>query len=157
MVLDVAALILELKAAVESGQENLTRDPGEILDDAICLLGNAVGQTSWIRRKRVLKTCNPNIQDLAEEERLFLEALPNLFGAEFEKKMKERAESVRILSKSQAHSSQSGSRVFRGGHHSQAQRGGGPPFRGGRDHYSGKFRNPFSYRGGTRRGVKRKP
>ena len=97
---------------------------------AICLLGNAIGQTSKICRKGVLRTCNPNIQDLTEEEKLFADALPNLFGSEFEKKMKERAESVKILAKSQIPSSQSGSLVFHGGHHSQAQRGGGPSFRG---------------------------
>ncbi len=157
LILDVCSPLLELKSIVEENVEAVERDPKEIVNDAIRLLGNAVGQTSKIRRKRVLKSCNPNIQDLADEESLFTGALPNLFGSEFERKMKDRAESVKILSRSQTPSSQSGSRVFRGGHHSHAQRGGGPPFRGGRDHYPmGTFRNPFVYRGGNRRGSYRK-
>ena len=152
LMLDVAAPLLELKSVAED-HNPAARDPKEALDDAIRLLGNAIGQTSKIRRKRVLRTCNPNIQDLAEEEALFTAALPNLFGPEFEQKMKDRAESVKILAKSQNLSSQrGGSRVFRRGHHSQAQRGGGPPYRGGRDHYPGNFRNPFVFRGRNKKG-----
>ena len=151
--LDVAAPLLELKSITESQQEELVRDPKDIMEDAIRLLGNAVRQTSKISHKRVLRTCNPNIQDLAEKEKLFANALPNLFGSEFEKKMKERAESMKILAKSQNPSSQNGSQIFRGGHHSQAQRGGDPPFRGDRDHYPmGSYRNPFTFRNGNRRG-----
>lgn len=40
------------------------------MDDALKLLKNVISSTSKIRR-RVLKACNPDIQDLAEEESLF--------------------------------------------------------------------------------------
>ena len=99
LMLDVAASLLQLKSCVE--EEEPPRDPAEMLDDALKLLGNTIASTSKIRRKRVLKACNPDIQDLADEENLFQEAGPNLFGTEFKKKMKERAESVKILQRSQ--------------------------------------------------------
>lgn len=125
LMLDVAAPLLELKGFTEQESKILHRPPEEAIDDALKLLGNAFSQTSKVRRKRVLKACNPDIQDLAEEESLFKEAGPDLFGPEFEKKMKERAESVKILSKSQGTSNSK--KFFRGGRHSQAQRGGGHP------------------------------
>ena len=146
LMLDVAAPLLQLRSCVELGEEqSLPRDPAEMVDDALKLLGNAISSTSKIRRKRVLKACNPDIQDLAEEESLFQEAGPNLFGQDFEKKMKERAEAVKILSKSQGPKSR---KFFRGGRHSQAQRGGGSSFRGGRVQYPQGYHNPFGYRGG---------
>ena len=108
LMLDVAAPLLGLKTTTED-QQDASRDHKEIWDDAIRLLGHVVGQTSKIRHKRVLRT---SIQDLTQEENLFLNALQNLFGSEFEKKMKDPAESVRILTKSQNSSSQSGSQGF---------------------------------------------
>ena len=44
---------------------------------AIQLLGNASAQVSRLRRKKILKSINPEIQDLAEE--IFLAAAPYLF------------------------------------------------------------------------------
>ena len=64
---------------------------------AIQLLGNASAQVSRLRRKKILKSINPEIQDLAEED-LFSAAAPYLFGEGFEQKMKDRAESLKILS-----------------------------------------------------------
>ena len=69
------------------------------MEEALRLLGNASAQLSTARRKRVLKTLNPEIQDLAGEQGHFKEAAPLLFGQGFEKTMKERAESLRILQK----------------------------------------------------------
>ena len=66
------------------------------LEVAVHLLGNASANLSQLRWKRVLKTVNPVIADLAEED-LFRTAAPNLFGSGFEQKMKERAESMRLL------------------------------------------------------------
>ena len=148
--LDVAAPLLELAEAAESpSNTTLPRDPKEMVMDALTLLGNAVTQTSKVRRKRILKICNQDIQDLAEEEDLFLEASPNLFGREFEKQMKERAESVKLLSKSQQRSgSQSGSNsFFRKGRPFQTQKGGGLSYRGGRARYNpmGSQRTQSSY------------
>jgi hypothetical protein len=59
-------------------------------------LGNASKQIS---HQRVLKSVNPDIQDL---DAIFKEASPNLFGSGFEAKMKERAESLKPLSGSAA-------------------------------------------------------
>ena len=106
LMLDMTGPLLELMKATESEAEEATRHPREMIEDVITLLGNAVGQTSKVRRKRILKACNPDVQDLADEEEVFGEALPNLFGQKFETKMKERAESVRLLRKGQ--STQSG-------------------------------------------------
>ena len=148
LMLDVAAPLLELQGYLEQDTDDLPRDPSETVTDAIRLLGNAMAQTSRIRRKRVLKACNPSIQDLADEDRIFEGASPNLFGQGFEAKMKERAESVKLLTRSQQTRTQSGTnRFFRGGHHSHAHRGGGPPYRGGRDCPQGNYRNPFTQRG----------
>ena len=49
-------------------------------------------QLSRLRRKKVLKAVNPDIQDLADDEE---SVAPNLFGSQ---KMKERAESLKLLS-----------------------------------------------------------
>jgi len=76
----------------------------------------------------------------------FEKAVPNLFGSNFEAKMKERAESVKILARSQSQKSSAhgSSQFFQGHHHSLAQRGGGLSNRRGRIHYpQGNFRNPF--------------
>lgn len=136
--LDVASPLTELLQGLESGVD-LPRPPEEALQDALKLLGNAVAQTSKIRRKRILKICNPDIQDLADNDELYKEAPPNLFGENFEKKMKERAESVKLLSKSQT-SSQSGTKPFF--RNSHTQRGSGST-RGSRGRYSpyGTFQN----------------
>ena len=80
--------LLELTEMEDS--EGLLREPRDIILDTISLLGNAVTQTSKIRRKRILKACNQDIQDLADEDDIFKEAAPNLFGQDFEKKWKIR-------------------------------------------------------------------
>ena len=73
-------------------------------------------QTSKIRRKRILKTCNP---DIADKQELFQDAAPNLFGDGFELKMKERAEAVRVLHKGQSRQTQR--QFFRGNRYPQAR------------------------------------
>ena len=80
-------------------------DPGSIsvedarsaLSESLCLLANASAQISRLRRKRILKAVNPDIQDLADEDKPFTKASPYLFGSGLEARMKERAESVRLL------------------------------------------------------------
>ena len=74
--------------------------------DALQLVGNAVCQTSRIRRKRVLKICNPDIANMAKREEFFTESAPFQFGDGFETKMKERAEVVKVLHKSQSYTRQ---------------------------------------------------
>uniref|UniRef100_A0A1X7VE25 Uncharacterized protein n=1 Tax=Amphimedon queenslandica TaxID=400682 RepID=A0A1X7VE25_AMPQE len=63
---------------------------------SIRLLGNASAQVSRLRRKKLLKAGNPDIQDLAEED-IYSSAAPYLFGSEFEGRMNERAKSLKIL------------------------------------------------------------
>ncbi len=74
--------------------------------DALSLLGNSISHTSQIRRKRVLKVCNPDKSSLADRNELFTKAPPMLFGEGFELKMKERAEALKVLHKSQTTSTQ---------------------------------------------------
>ena len=113
----------------ESQEESDQRPPEDMVKDAISILGNTVTQTSRIRRKRILKLCNNNLQDLAEEDNLFDTAGQNLFGSKFEVRMKERAESVKLLSKAQKPANR---QFFRAGHRHQTQSGGSSSFRGGR-------------------------
>ena len=63
---------------------------------------------STIRRTKVLKALNPDIQDLASEEGHFTEDAPKLFRGGFEKAMKERAESIKILPKTSTAGSSKG-------------------------------------------------
>ena len=67
------------------------------LGSAFTLLFNASAQVSHLRRKKILKAVNPEIQDLAGED-IFSVASPLLFGEGFEKRMKERTEALKILS-----------------------------------------------------------
>ena len=135
--LDVARPLASLLDGLE--QSNITIDDAkQMTKDAIVLLGNANAQTSRLRRKRILRACNPDIANLAERPDLFVEAAPYLFGDGFETKMKERAEAVRVLQKSSKPNLPPQSRFFRG---SRPQRGGGYNSKGGR----GRF-NPMGYR-----------
>lgn len=99
------------------------------LEDSVHLLGNASANLSQLRRRRILKSVNPELADLAEED-LFKTSAPNLFGAGFEQKMKERAESVKLLEVAKPQSLQS-RKFFRGGRPTIPQRGGGQANRGG--------------------------
>ena len=103
----------------------------EAVVESIQLLGNASVGLSRLRRKRLLKSVNPDIADLAEEE-IFEEAAPNLFGSGFEKKMKERAESIKLLSASKSSRPTSSSRhqFFQRGRPTAPPRGGGQANRG---------------------------
>ena len=91
LMLDVLAPLLELLAITENESNAIPRPPHEVVSDAIMLLENAVAHTSKLQRKRVLKACNPDIQNLADEEGLFANASPTLFGLDFEKKMKKKS------------------------------------------------------------------
>ena len=99
------------------------------LTEALRLLGNASSHISRARRRKVLRTVNPDIQDLAGEEELFRAAAPNLFGDGFEQKMKDRAESMKLLAKAKAPPPK---KFFRGGRPTAPRRGGGQASRGGR-------------------------
>ena len=61
---------------------------------ALMLLGNASAQMAKERRKKVTKDLNKDLITLAEDPEMFEEAAPLLFGASFEKKMKDHLESL---------------------------------------------------------------
>ncbi len=124
--------LLEQLQQAEGGAEDDTEneisleEAAHTLQEAIRLIGNTSVQISTIRRKKVLSALNPEIKDLATEEEHFKEAAPQLFGQGFEKVMKERAESIRILQKaSKPTTSSQGKKFFPKGRSTAPQRGGG--------------------------------
>ena len=50
--LDEETPLMELMNITETGAEEAARHPRVVIEDAIALLGNAIEQTSKIRRKR---------------------------------------------------------------------------------------------------------
>lgn len=99
LLLDPAIPMLNLLHQLDTNPEYSIDHARQDVIDSVRLLGNASAQISRTRRKKVLKTLNSDLLDLAEEDELFKEAAPNLFGEGFEKRMRERAESVKLLSK----------------------------------------------------------
>ena len=66
------------------------------------LLGNASTQMAKDKRKKVTKDFNRGLMSLAEDPEMFEEAPLLLFGASFEKKMKDHLESLKCLRQSMA-------------------------------------------------------
>ena len=128
--LDVARPLLDLIEGVNSGSLTLENIKDRAFD-ALTLLGNSVAQTSAIRRRRVMKVCNPDIVSLADNKELFANAPPMLFGEGFEVKMKDRAEALKVLHKGQSTSYGQKRSFFRGNRPStNPQRGGGYGYQG---------------------------
>ena len=71
----------------------------------------------------MLKAVNPELQDLTEED-LFREAAPALFGSSFEAEMKDRAESLKLISMA-AKPPLDPKKFFQGVYPTWPQRGGG--------------------------------
>ena len=96
MVLDaVGPLTFILEAAA---QDKLTMvDAVDAAQTALKLLGNASCHLAMERRRNVLTDLNPSLKDMAEEDKLFKDAAPNLFGEGFLKKAKERDEELKVL------------------------------------------------------------
>ena len=94
--LDAARPLLDLIEGVNSGEFTL-EDVKIKAVDTLRLLGNTVAHTSTIRRKCILKVCNPDIVSLADNRELFNDAAPSLFGKGFETKMEDRAEALKVL------------------------------------------------------------
>ena len=93
----VGPLARVIHALEDSGDSFTMEEAHSALCDAVKLLGNASSQISKLRRKKILRAVNPDIQDLADED-IFTGAAPGLFGQGFEAKMKERAESLKLIS-----------------------------------------------------------
>ena len=124
------APLIRLLHACEDDSSSLSMDDAKsAVADAIRLLGNASAGMSKLRRKRILKSVNPDIADLAEED-IFQSAAPNLFGSGFEAKMKERAESVKLLSSASRSIQSQLRKFFPRGCPTAPPRGGGQSNRG---------------------------
>ena len=121
---------------------------------ALRFLGNASVQISRSRRKAAIADMNRKLGDLAEDDGVFSEAAPNLFGNDFYKVAKEREEQLRCLD-SAAGSSR---RNFQGGHiprkgggHGYYPRGAGRKFGNKNqrftpyqdDRYPGNYQNRY--------------
>ena len=68
----------------------------DVILNALGLLGNTAVQTSKLKRKRFLRYCNQNIQDLKDKDKLFTHAPHKPFKGHFEKKMKVRDEASEV-------------------------------------------------------------
>ena len=66
------------------------------------LVGNASAQMAKERQEKVTKDLNKDLMLLAEDPQMFEEAAPLLFGASFEKKMKDHLKSLKCLWQSMA-------------------------------------------------------
>ena len=98
-ILDPVGLLIPVLKATEDDPDN----PGITMEEArsatvdgIRLLENAFAQISRVCRRKILKAINPEIHNLANED-VFSIAAPNLFGSVFEAKIKERADSMKLL------------------------------------------------------------
>ena len=98
MLYPVGSLIRVLKAAEDdSYNPSITMDEAKTaIADAVRLLGKVSAQTFRVRKRKLLKAVNPELQDLANED-IYRQAVPDLFGMGFELKMKERANSMKLL------------------------------------------------------------
>ena len=64
--------------------EGLSVDEAQsTVQDTLRFVGNTSANLSELRRKRILKAPNPQMQDMAEEPELFQAAAPNLFSHDF--------------------------------------------------------------------------
>lgn len=132
LVLDAVAPLTHLLSKVD-GEEYTVDEAKETVRESLKLIGNASLNISRMRRKRVLKSLNPRVQDMADESELFKSSPPLLFGHGFETKLKERSESLKILSSCTARRDSSPPRkkmFFRQGHSSAPRRGSGDSSRG---------------------------
>lgn len=128
--LDPVAPLLHLLHNIDENPDYTVDEIRRDTTEAIQLLGKASSQVSKIQRKRILKAVNPDIQDLVNEEKNFKEAAPLLFGEGFEKKMKDRAESLKLLQKAKPPGSQAPKKFFRGGRPTVPPRRNGQSYRG---------------------------
>ncbi len=94
-VLDPVGPLVQLLEQTETGTVS-QEEVAETITSTIQLLGNTSVQISRLRRKKVLKEFNPDIQDLADDDN-FEGSAPKLFGRGLEVRAKERTEAVRLL------------------------------------------------------------
>ena len=139
------------------GENEAYPDPDRIqqaIQLSLRILGNASAQISQERRTKALSRLNPDLKSLVEDED-FSNTAPNLFGAGFEKKAKERSEAVTCLRKA------SSSDLKKMGEHNSRRffQGSHPLWRGGREnagryhseHYKNRQQRSLPPKNGTER------
>jgi len=73
------------------------------VQQALLFLGNTSAHFSQLRRSKILKKLNPDVQSLAKDAN-FSQAAPYLFGEGIEEKVKSCVDTVRMLKRSSASS-----------------------------------------------------
>ena len=69
----------------------------EATSAAAILIGNANAQISCLRREKLVTPINKNLSPLVKDDADFTEVAPNLFGADFSKRVKEHLDQVKSL------------------------------------------------------------
>lgn len=127
-----------LTAMVENVDTISKEDLQLALTSAIQLIGNTSARISHLRREKIVSTVNKSLVPLVKEDKDYVDAYPDLFGADFAKRSKEFLDQVKALRSSLPNKSEVYKKpLFRKGQSSGRtgafRRGGGPnQFRGGR-------------------------
>lgn len=96
LVLDAVGPLASILETATKGK--LTEEMAvEAVQTALKLLGNASCHLAAERRRNVLTDLNPTLKEMADEDKLFKDAAPNLFGEGFSKKAKERDDELKVL------------------------------------------------------------
>ena len=115
--------ITPLAAIIDGANSGKPLSEGDTLlaaSTAAELLGNANARMSRLRREKAVGSLNKTLLPLAQDDDVFAEATPKLFGAEFAKRSKEHIDQVKAL-RTSIQSSSSKQQFFRSG----------PPNKGG--------------------------
>ena len=112
-------------AILENAGKMTTREITEASSSAAALIGNANARISRLRREKYVTAINKNLTPLVADDGDFIEAAPNLFGADFSKRAKDHLDQVKSL---RQHTWQS--RPQGGGGRKQFFRKGNPSGRG---------------------------
>ena len=69
----------------------------EASSSAAALIGNTNARISCLRREKYVTAINKNLTPLEADDGDFIEAAPNLFGADFSKRAKDHLDQVKSL------------------------------------------------------------
>ena len=108
LALDAFGPLVRIVEDAQNGQLTAERTV-EAVQTSLRLLGNLSANCNRMRRTTALKSLNPRIVDMADEDSLYCDAGLNLFGDGFCRKVKERDEELKALN----HLGTSGSGVAR--------------------------------------------
>ena len=97
-VLDSMAPLSSLMEMISHGADKVSIEDIKIATStATELIGNTSAQISRLRREKLIQSINKNLLPLVKEDGDFLEAPPNLFGADFSKRAKDHLDQVKSL------------------------------------------------------------